>query len=791
VTRPALLRAAVVPFVAAPLLASSLLATAAQAGPATTHGGPVLTVAPGDDETTDADRPVRIDVGRFEPRTVTPGATVTVAGTLTNTGTEAIDGLTIRLQRGEVRATREELAAASRDRDPATAVTPGFRPVPGTLKPGGTLDFSYSIPAAELHLDRNGVYPVLLNLNGTTADDEQQRVGELTTFVIQQPAVTPARTTVGWLWPLAERTHRNAAGDFVDDGLTQLIGPDGRLDRALTAIERLPSTPSPGTARPVPAVPVTLAIDPALVEELEIMADGPYAVAGDAGAGRGTEAARRFLDRLKAMAAVHPIVALPYGDVDADALVATGLSDALTRALPGTPAGTAEDPPTADDEDATPQTTTAGPTGTTAPEAPAPRTGDSAGVEILAGALHVEPRADLAWAAGGSYRADTLAALQDAGTTEVVLGPGSLSEGDRAVGLPGGRAAAHTRLATDAGNLDVLVADAALGDLAGSAEQVPGGPRLAEQRYLAELAVLGLQAPRGTEQTVLVAPPRQVDAGPDGAGAMMADTAGLPWLRPGSVESLTAAEPVDAGRLSDPVDAVQLDAAGLTAIGQGIAARNDLAGAVVGDPDTALRATDAAAARAGSVAWRFDAEGFRAAATDFRGQVDRLRDRVTLLAPADGTYTLASSDSPLVMTVHNELPFAVQVRLDVRTRGKKGLSIGDIGAQTLAPEQRTTLQVPTQVRQSGGLTVTAVLTTPGGGTLGDTVQMHVKSTAYGPISLIITIGSAALLGLLFLRRLIRFVLRRRRAAAEEAGTGPGVPGPEGALVPQPPTRSPV
>jgi hypothetical protein len=791
VTRPALLRAAVVPIVAAPLMASCLLAPAAQAGSLSTHSGPVLTASPRHGATTDADRPVTIEVGRFEPRTITPGTTVTVAGTLTNTGGEAIKGLTIRLQRGEVRTTREELAAASRDPDPATEVTPGFRPVPGTLKAGGTLDFSYSIPAAELHLDRNGVYPVLLNLNGTTDTDGQQRVGELATYVIQQPAVTPARTTVAWLWPLTERSHRNAAGAFVDDGLTQLVGPDGRLDRALTAIERLPATPSPGTAQPVPAVPVTLAVDPALVEELELMAAGPYAVGGDAGAGRGTEAARTFLDRLKAVAAVHPVVALPYGDVDADALVATGLSDALARALPGTPAGTAEDPPAPGEDGATPQTTTAGPTGTPAPQAPAPRTGDSAGVEILADALDVRPRADLAWAAGGSYRADTLAALQDGGTTEVVLGPGSLSDGDRAVGLPGGRAAAHTRLATDAGNLDVLVADSALSDIAGSAEAVPGGPRLAEQQYLAELAVLGLQAPRGTEQTVLVAPPRQVDAGPDGAGAMMADTAGLPWLRPGSVESLTAAPPVGAGRLSDPVDAVQLDATGLAAIGQGIAARNDLAGAVVGDADTALRATDAAAARASSVAWRSDTGAFRAAARDFRDRVDRLRGRVTLLAPADGTYTLASSDSPLVMTVHNDLPFAVRVRLDARTRGKKGLSISDIGPQTLAPEQRTTLQVPTQVRQSGGFAVTAVLTTPGGGTLGDTVQMHVKSTAYGPISLIITIGSAALLGLLFLRRLIRFILRRRRAAADEAVTGPGVPGPEGALVAQPPTRSPV
>jgi hypothetical protein len=140
----------------------------------------------------------------------------------------------------------------------------------------------------------------------------------------------------------------------------------------------------------------------------------------------------------------------------------------------------------------------------------------------------------------------------------------------------------------------------------------------------------------------------------------------------------------------------------------------------------------------------------------------------------------------LVLTVRNDLPIAVQVRLEVHTRGNRGLSISDIGAQTLAPGQRTTLQVPTQVRQSGGFAVTAQLTTPAGGPLGDRIALQVKSTAYGSISLLITIGAAALLGLLFLRRLVNFVLRRRRAAA-----APDQGAPEGTAGVQPPNRSPV
>jgi uncharacterized membrane-anchored protein len=93
------------------------------------------------------------------------------------------------------------------------------------------------------------------------------------------------------------------------------------------------------------------------------------------------------------------------------------------------------------------------------------------------------------------------------------------------------------------------------------------------------------------------------------------------------------------------------------------------------------------------------------------------------------------------------------------------------------------------VHQSGRFLLTATLTTPDGGALGDRVQFQVKSTAYGPISLGITIGAAALLAVLFLRRLLRFLLRRRRAARAPAEALPE-PAAEGTVAP-PPARSPV
>jgi hypothetical protein len=778
-TRTAMLRAAVAPLLAAGLaLAPVGVLASAQASP------PVVTAAPGDDATDD-DRPVRIDVGRFEPRAVTPGAVVTVTGTLTNTGDATISNLTVRLQRGEVLTTREELAAAAGDPDPSTTVQPVFESVPGELAPGGKLDFSYTVGSDVLQLDRDGVYPALLNVNGAVGGDDQRRVGELPTFLVQQPVVPSSGTAVGWLWPLTERTHRGPSGAFLDDDLADSIAGGGRLDRALGVIERLPGTPSPGGAQTVPALPVALAVDPALVEELTLMAAGPYAVGDVDDAGRGTEAAAAFLKRLAAVAAVHPVVALPYGDVDADSLDAAGLADVVVRSLPGSPEGTAQDPLPEDEPDGADATfPPADETGAVPAEPAADDT--AAGARILADALDVVPRTDLAWAAGGSLRPETLLALQAGGVDRVVLGSGGLTHGDSAVGLSGSRATAHTTVTSASGPVEALVADRTLSEIVGSAEQADGGARMAEQRYLAELAVLTLQAPAGTEQTVLVAPPRNVDAGPEGAGAMMADTAGLPWLRPTGPDELFGSPAAPAGDLAAPGEATGLDAAGMADVAASVVSRDDLAGAVVGNADTALQAYDAAIARATSVAWRSDAEGFRGAAQALRSAMDRLRGRVTLLAPADGTYSLGSSDAPLVLTVRNDLPIAVQVRLEVTTRGGRGLSIADIGLQTLAPGQRTTLQVPTQVRRSGGFAVTAQLTTPSRGPLGDRISMQVKSTAYGSISLIITIGAAALLGLLFLRRLVNFLIRRRRAAA-----APDAGAPEGTTGALPPNRSPV
>ena len=756
-------RSALVPLLLAALLALPLLAGLVVVAPPAAAAPAV----PGDDGG-DTDGPVRIDIDRMDPATVAPGGTITLSGTLTNTGEEDLTDLSVRLQSGELLRTRSALLAAETDPAPSTPTAAAFKPISEALPAGETIRFDYTTTTTDLRLGEDGVYPVLLNLNGAGADGQQRRIGEVSTHVVQL-GLPPAGTTgVAWLLPLVEPTHRDAAGRFLDDDLADVVASGGRLDRALAAVERLPEVAVPG-GEPQPVARVTLAVDPALLEALAVMAEGPYDVVG--GTAGGTEAADAFLDRLSAVAAEHAVMALPYGDADVDALTTVGLAPVAARSLPGT--GTAAARPAAPEEGG----------------APVDQAG--AGARIVRDVLGVEPRTDLVWAAGGTLQGRTLGMLRDGGVSNVVVSSTGLADGAEAVGLGTGAAAARTPLADGTTG---LVADAGLSTLAGDAASVPGGAPLAVQRYVAELALLARQ-PGGdplAPRTVLVAPARLLDADADALAAMMASTAQVPGVRSAGLDELLSGPVADTGGLTPPSDPAGLDPTVLTDVQAAMGVRDDLAGAVIGDPAAALAPYDAAAARATTVAWRDDLDRARQAADDLRSTLDAVLDEVTLLDPADGTYSLASSDAPLVLTVRNDLPFAVQVRLQVRTRSGVGLSVGDIGVQPLAPGERTTLQVPTEVRQSGRFTVTARLTTPDGGALGSAVELQVTSTAYGMISLAITIGAAALLGLLFLRRLVLFVLRRRSGTGRDDDDD-DLPGaaPEGAVVPLPPTRSPV
>ena len=146
-------------------------------------------------------------------------------------------------------------------------------------------------PDAHICLCANGVYPLLFTArqdNGVAARD----LGSVTTYL---PSFfqRPAPVQVSWVWPILDRPHRlDSDTVFTDDQLTDLVSSGGRLSRALATVEAVR-----------PSTPMTLLLDPELLDELEVMATEPYTVPDGAKQvqGTGQQAAAEWLNRLAAL----------------------------------------------------------------------------------------------------------------------------------------------------------------------------------------------------------------------------------------------------------------------------------------------------------------------------------------------------------------------------------------------------------------------------------------------------------------------------------------------------------
>ncbi|HEX6756040.1 MAG TPA: DUF6049 family protein, partial [Mycobacteriales bacterium] len=442
----------------------------------------------------DTDLPVTVTVTGLEPRDIRPDSAVIVAAVLRNTGREATGPLRIRLQRGTRMTTRGELARADTDPPPTGALTTPGVPVGEGLPAGGSRTVRYESSAAALALGGLGVYPLALSV----VDASGTEVGRTETLLPYfPPDIDPVRTRVALFWPLLDRPHRltgphastASAGQlpvFDDDLLARAVSPAGRLDRLLTLAEKVTGS-----------VRLTIAVDPETIDELQTMVSG-YRVAASGGRlstpGRGGPAAAVWLARLKKIAPDHLLMVVPYGDPDVVAMERGGLGWLAQLEAP--------------DADA------------------------------VGRVLGVRPTTDLAWPPDGQLTDTTLDDVVRQGTDAVVLDP---------TALPGGRSPEEgatqsgvSPLPALEGQAVALVPDAALQRLvaAGADRRNPyaGGARLAEQRLLAELAMITAERPNDV-RTLVIAPPRRWDPSPAYAAAVLRDLSTLRWL-----DSTTALE---------------------------------------------------------------------------------------------------------------------------------------------------------------------------------------------------------------------------------------------------------
>lgn len=642
-----------------------------------------------------------LTVSELTPRAPRPGQQLQVTAVLTNGGDERLRDLQVRVRVGARLASRGALDRA--DAAPSTYTNRAVQAVPD-VEAGAQAAVSVQVAVDDLRLSAAGVYPLQLEMRGVRGSaGARETLDAVSTYLPWFGGGTVDPVRIAWLWPLADQPRLGPDDIMVDDELASSLAPTGRLGSSL-AVAR-----SSGTA-----VPVTYAVDPDLLYTVRAMTRSyPVRTDGSVQDGAGVAAAQAWLPALQT--APGDVVALPYADPDVVA---------LTR-------GAAE----------------------LAADVSAGRTyGETVTQEVLGR----PPLRTVAYPPPGPLSDAALDTLTTGGASTVVLGSDAVHTPD-----PGASSTPSARVelpsSSTAGPVTGLVVDRALSDLL--ARGSPDGPRIAEQRWLVETAMISAELPsRG--RTLIVALPRRAAPDPAVVTPALADTASMPWMCAVSLASVVASAERCAGAAvpaytaDNRVDLLQPDAkspslsSGLVAELVGVrAAATQLTGSVVlgGTAQSqALRSRlQRAWLRGESSAWREDRSAGLRLIGQLRSAVTDLRAKVSVVT---GRITLTSNNGRVSVLVVNDLDQAVTVSVRLRASSDARLSRTQSDLLAVPAHNSLPVQVDARTSTSGRFIVKAQLLDRDGVAFGDAQDLLVRSTRYGAVALAVTgLGAAVLL----------------------------------------------
>lgn len=709
---------------------------------------------------------VRIDQVSPDVVTTTSDPVVTVSGMVTNIGDRPVRDVMVRLEHASAVSTSAALRTSldgSTDQYEAAA---DFLTVSPELQRGQQAGFTLSAPLRSLTkpslaVDKPGIFPVLVNVNGTPDYGAPARLDNAR-FLLPvvgvppdkgggaeaAPAVAPETTKPVWitmLWPLADRP-RLAPGvpggtipvRLIDDDLANSLANGGRLDTLLSAAELATSRdvdPDGAVARAL-----CLAVDPDLIVSVNAMTagyvvsnspDGPAQLPGTpTHPGTGQAAATTWLNRLRALAHRTCVAPLPYAQADLDALQRVndpGLSstaivsngEIIDRILDVTSVRGAA----------------LLPNGPLTGRAVTLLNANDATVAVAAADLSAQDAADPVSADVAPRRL----------SPQVVAAPFDPAVGAALAGA-GTNPTVPTYLDPSLAirvNHDSLTArrQDALGAMLWRSLTPDAAPRTQILVPPAVWSLLGDDA-----QFILTALATSIHSGlavPRPLPALVADAAARiePPVPPGAYPSergrfsddITGQIAGQVGRLWKLTSALMTDErTGLTGPQYTAPLREDMLRALSESvpPDT----------RNGLAQQRLSVVG--TTINDFFGSV-------TIVNPG-GSYTLATEHSPLPLALHNGLAVPIRVRLQVNA--PPGMTVTDVGEIELPPGYLP-LRVPIEVNFTQRVAIDVGLRTPDGTVLGEPVRLSVHSNAYGKVLFAITLTAAAVLVTLAGRRL--------------------------------------
>ena len=716
---------------------------------------------------------IQVRIDQVTPQTVTTTSepVVKVTGTVTNVGDRPVRDVMVRLEHAPAVGTSAGLRTdLDGDTDQYEPVG-DFLTVTSELPRGHKVGFSLSAPVRSrskpsLAIGKPGVYPLLVNANGTPDYGEPARLDNAR-FLLPVVGVPPdpldssaALSAAGggiapdtskpvpitMLWPLADRP-RLAPGvpggtipvRLMDDELATSLAAGGRLDVLLAAAEF-------ATGRDVDSDgavsrSMCLAVDPDLLVTVNAMTGG-YVVSDTPGQpgspthpGTGQAAAVSWLNRLRTLAHRMCVAPLPYAQADLDAVQRVG--DAGLSAIATSS--------TADVVD------------------------QILGVTSVRGATLIPD---------GSLTRRTVDLL-NANSNTVVIAPADPFAEDSTNAAPAPATTSPRRLSAQ-----VVVAP--FDPAVGAAFAATGSDPVAPPYLNAALAVrlqhdsdiarrqdaLGSMLWRTLQPSVaprpeILLPPTNWKLRSEDAGAILTALAtairsglAVPRPLPALIADASATPPVTGTPQLPGVDAGErgrFDNSVVAAIADQVGRLWGLTAALTTDPRTGLTGISYTAPlredmlRAVSQADQPDTRnGLAQRRLEIVGNaIDDLFGAVTIVNPT-GSYTLATEHSPLPLALHNGLAVPIRVRLHVEA--PPGMQVTDLGEIELPPGYLP-LRVPIEVNFTQRVAIDATLNTPAGVPLGEPVRLSVHSNAYGKVLFLITLSAAAVLVALAGRRL--------------------------------------
>jgi hypothetical protein len=724
----------------APLLAGLLQLPAAAPADAAGQKAPLAASGAGS---------VSVAVDSLSPSAPTEGDTVTVSGTVTNNGKQAVTGAHADLRVGpslDTRSSIDTLAKKSDDVQGPTGEAVGgkYSEKFSKLTPGVAEPFNISVPVDELDLGPDGVYQLAVALSGETAAQPWDQVlGVQRTFLPWQPEDAGTKTKSTFLWPLASTVHMTAETGsneqqtpvFRNDDLAEEIAPGGRLDQMVSLGKGLD---------------ITWVIDPDLLASVDAMTRN-YQVRDEDGTvttGRNQAVAKQWLADLQQAVTGKEVVALPFGDPDLASLAHNGTN--VTGSLSHLKEAT-------DVVDNTVQTI-----------------------------LHVKPTTDFAWPADGAVDPSIVKVATSAGADKVIARSDSLQDN-----------LAYTPSAARpiGGGTTAVVADSRMSTAFQGNLTKASTSTLAVQRFLAQSLTLGLQT--GKQRSIVVAPQRtpsvnQAQAMAEALATLQTGT----WSESQDLTAAAKAKPDPAANTKvPPASAYPASLRGQelprSAFEQ-IARTQDKLDSfkvILTDQSRVVTPFGRAMNREMSTSWR----GRGVAAVGYRDNVetylDGLIDGVKLIKKSETKLSGRSATIPV--TVQNNLVQGVEhLELRLTSKNPTRLKIGDAAYEdqpvTVNGGHSQSVKFTTSANANGRAEVVAQLYTEDGQKYGAPVTFDVKVTEVTPTVMLVIGGGVLLLVLAG----FRMYTQRKRAAAREAAEDGTAEAGDAADSPQSPVGAP-